>query len=75
MDKRPCEGRSSNICVAEGCYGEACLRISNDEKPVKRPNPDAYAKFCEFLSVLAIVVCILVVLGIFGGLLFVLVVP
>lgn len=23
-DPRPCQGRNPNICVAEGCYGEAC---------------------------------------------------
>lgn len=23
-DPRPCKGGNSNICVAEGCYGEAC---------------------------------------------------
>ena len=26
VDPRPCRGRNSNICVAEGCYGESCLR-------------------------------------------------
>lgn len=25
-DRRPCQGRNANVCVAEGCYGEACLR-------------------------------------------------
>lgn len=24
--ERPCHGRNSNVCVAEGCYGQACLR-------------------------------------------------
>lgn len=24
-DKRPCAGKNSNVCVGEGCYGEACL--------------------------------------------------
>lgn len=24
-DARPCKGRNVNVCVAEGCYGEACL--------------------------------------------------
>jgi hypothetical protein len=24
-DQRPCQGKNSNICVAEGCYGESCL--------------------------------------------------
>jgi hypothetical protein len=23
---RPCRGRNSNVCVAEGCYGESCVR-------------------------------------------------
>lgn len=23
-DPRPCKGKNGNICVAEGCYGEAC---------------------------------------------------
>jgi len=22
---RPCQGRNSNVCVAEGCYGESCV--------------------------------------------------
>jgi hypothetical protein len=25
-DPRPCKGRNSNVCVGEGCYGEACIR-------------------------------------------------
>jgi hypothetical protein len=24
-DPRPCRGRNANVCVAEGCYGEACV--------------------------------------------------
>jgi hypothetical protein len=24
---RPCEGKNSNICVAEGCYDNACIRL------------------------------------------------
>lgn len=24
-DRRPCRGVNSNTCVAEGCYGEACI--------------------------------------------------
>lgn len=24
---KPCEGGNSNICVAEGCYGEACEKM------------------------------------------------
>lgn len=24
-DERPCGGKNSNICVAEGCYGESCI--------------------------------------------------
>ena len=24
--ERPCRGQNSNVCVAEGCYGEACIR-------------------------------------------------
>lgn len=31
-DPRPCKGRNTNICVAEGCYGEACRDI-NDGGP------------------------------------------
>ena len=27
LDPRPCNGRNSNICVAEGCYGEACCDL------------------------------------------------
>lgn len=23
-DRRPCKGVNGNVCVAEGCYGEAC---------------------------------------------------
>lgn len=26
---RPCEGRNSNVCVAEGCYNNACLSTNN----------------------------------------------
>lgn len=25
LDPRPCLGKDTNICVAEGCFGEACL--------------------------------------------------
>lgn len=25
VDPRPCKGENSNICVAEGCYGESCV--------------------------------------------------
>lgn len=32
-DARPCEGQNSNVCVAEGCYGEACIT------PVINPEP------------------------------------
>lgn len=28
--ERPCRGRNSNACVAEGCYGEACLTVGRD---------------------------------------------
>ena len=24
-DPRPCKSRNTNVCVAEGCYGEACI--------------------------------------------------
>lgn len=24
-NRRPCKGRNANVCVAEGCYGEACV--------------------------------------------------
>lgn len=30
VDRRPCRGRNSNVCVAEGCYDEACLRATQD---------------------------------------------
>lgn len=35
LDPRPCNGRNSNICVAEGCYNEACLDLDfkKDEAP------------------------------------------
>jgi hypothetical protein len=26
LDPRPCKGANSNICVAEGCFGEACIK-------------------------------------------------
>ena len=26
-DPRPCRGTNANVCVAEGCYGEACRSI------------------------------------------------
>jgi len=26
IDKRPCKGGDTNVCVAEGCYAEACVR-------------------------------------------------
>lgn len=26
LGKKPCEDKNSNVCVAEGCYGEACLK-------------------------------------------------
>lgn len=32
-DKRPCKGTNSNVCVAEGCYDEACIT------PVIHPEP------------------------------------
>lgn len=25
-DPRPCKGINSNVCVGEGCYGEACIK-------------------------------------------------
>src|SRR5690348_13806251 len=25
LDRRPCLGKNTNVCVAEGCYGEACI--------------------------------------------------
>lgn len=25
--KPPCEWKNGNICVAEGCFGEACLKM------------------------------------------------
>jgi hypothetical protein len=27
-DPRPCKGRNANVCVAEGCYGEACVDLA-----------------------------------------------
>lgn len=24
--EKPCGGRNINVCVAEGCYGEACIK-------------------------------------------------
>lgn len=27
-DPRPCGGQNANVCVAEGCYGEACLTVN-----------------------------------------------
>lgn len=26
LDKMPCDGVNSNVCVAEGCFGEACVK-------------------------------------------------
>jgi hypothetical protein len=26
LGKKPCEDKNSNVCVAEGCFGEACLK-------------------------------------------------
>jgi hypothetical protein len=31
-DERPCRGINANVCVAEGCYGEACVRRERDER-------------------------------------------
>lgn len=31
--RKPCRGLNSNVCVAEGCYAESCLRINQEEKP------------------------------------------
>ena len=28
--EKPCGGRNSNVCVAEGCFGEACVNIASD---------------------------------------------
>jgi hypothetical protein len=25
-ESKPCKGMNGNICVAEGCYGEACIK-------------------------------------------------
>lgn len=25
--ERACEGKNSNVCVAEGCHGESCRRV------------------------------------------------
>jgi hypothetical protein len=29
-DERPCKGTNANVCVAEGCYGEACICRPDD---------------------------------------------
>lgn len=26
MTEKPCKGQNTNVCVAEGCYGEACTQ-------------------------------------------------
>lgn len=40
-DKQPCKGENSNVCVGEGCYGEACLRLSGSgDEPAERRNPE-----------------------------------
>jgi hypothetical protein len=26
-DVRPCKGGNSNICITEGCFGEACREV------------------------------------------------
>lgn len=26
-DHKPCKGKNANICVAEGCYAQSCLRL------------------------------------------------
>lgn len=26
-DPRPCQGENANVCVAEGCFGEACVML------------------------------------------------
>jgi hypothetical protein len=38
-DPRPCRGRNSNVCVAEGCYGEACVRLATRVIPPGSPAP------------------------------------
>lgn len=29
-DRKPCRGSNANVCVAEGCFGEACLTVNDD---------------------------------------------
>lgn len=29
--RKPCLGRNSNICVAEGCFTESCLNVLEDK--------------------------------------------
>lgn len=82
MDRRPCQGVNSNICVMEGCYGEACLRLpDHDSAPWSDccdrsdPHEHLWPKVRAALSLLFLVACILVVFGIAGSILFALVVP
>jgi hypothetical protein len=28
---KPCKGENSNVCVGEGCYAEACLKLTKKE--------------------------------------------
>lgn len=28
-NRKPCRGQNTNICVAEGCFGEACVKKRN----------------------------------------------
>lgn len=30
-DPRPCKSTNVNVCVAEGCYGEACLKSARED--------------------------------------------
>lgn len=32
---KPCGDENSNICVAEGCYGEACEKLSSDDRQAR----------------------------------------
>lgn len=30
---KPCDGKNSNVCVGEGCYGEACMSEEDQTVP------------------------------------------
>jgi len=43
FDPRPCKGRNSNICVAEGCYNQSCVE-SWLENPVENEKTGQHRK-------------------------------